>query len=96
MGEDEAGRFRIRRTGVAQRALHGFRSRCTFRSIMNSLSNFFPILDWLPKYNWQNSFFGDLSGGLTMAVFAVPQGKNFSQKSKSNSRINAAAQDFFF
>lgn len=35
---------------------------------------FIPVISWLPGYNWRHSFFGDLSGGLTMAVLAVPQG----------------------
>lgn len=35
---------------------------------------FLPILSWLPAYDWEHSFFGDLSGGLTMAVYSVPQG----------------------
>ncbi|KAE9418333.1 hypothetical protein Angca_006053, partial [Angiostrongylus cantonensis] len=38
------------------------------------ITSFFPILSWLPHYDWSHSFFGDLSGGLTMAVFSVPQG----------------------
>lgn len=71
---DEAGRFRIRRIGKLQRAIHCFKTRCTVERTIKSLSKFITILDWLPKYNWQNSFFGDLSGGLTMAVFTVPQG----------------------
>lgn len=38
------------------------------------LLSFIPIVSWLPTYDWTHSFFGDLSGGLTMAVFSVPQG----------------------
>lgn len=34
-----------------------------------------PVLDWLPKYNVKENFFGDLIGGLTVGVLNVPQGK---------------------
>jgi len=34
---------------------------------------FFPILEWLPRYN-KRAFRGDLLGGFTMAVMVVPQG----------------------
>lgn len=44
------------------------------RYLKNTIVEFIPIIGWLPKYDWRGSFFGDLSGGLTMAVFAVPQG----------------------
>uniref|UniRef100_A0A0N5A6A9 STAS domain-containing protein n=1 Tax=Parastrongyloides trichosuri TaxID=131310 RepID=A0A0N5A6A9_PARTI len=34
----------------------------------------FPVLQWISNYNWKRSLFNDLSGGLTLAVFALPQG----------------------
>uniref|UniRef100_A0A915EMR2 Uncharacterized protein n=1 Tax=Ditylenchus dipsaci TaxID=166011 RepID=A0A915EMR2_9BILA len=30
------------------------------------------LFQWLPRYNWRECFFSDLSAGLTMAVFSVP------------------------
>ncbi|EJW79512.1 hypothetical protein WUBG_09579, partial [Wuchereria bancrofti] len=43
-------------------------------NLFEFIKNHLPIIYWLPKYNWRNSFFGDVSGGLTMAVLAIPQG----------------------
>lgn len=51
-----------------------FHQRIRTKSFFTLLVKFVPILAWLPRYDWKRSFFGDLSGGLTMAVFAVPQG----------------------
>uniref|UniRef100_A0A0N5AFZ4 Sulfate_transp domain-containing protein n=1 Tax=Syphacia muris TaxID=451379 RepID=A0A0N5AFZ4_9BILA len=71
--QDGSGKFRIRQISKFQRLLNGCRTKCTFQNSVSSISRFIPIVGWLPKYNWQNSFFGDLSGGLSMAVFTVPQ-----------------------
>lgn len=38
---------------------------------------FFPILDWLPKYN-KTQLQGDLSAGLTVGVMLIPQGMAYS------------------
>lgn len=32
------------------------------------------MLKWMREYDWRESFFADLSSGLTMAVFMVPTG----------------------
>ncbi|CAI5454712.1 unnamed protein product [Caenorhabditis angaria] len=50
------------------------RYACSPTKCLHSLLSFLPIISWLPKYDWSHSFFGDVSGGLTMAVFSVPQG----------------------
>ncbi|VDN24252.1 unnamed protein product [Gongylonema pulchrum] len=42
-------------------------------NLLNCIKRFMPLVSWLPNYSWRHSFFGDLSGGLTMAVLAVPQ-----------------------
>lgn len=41
------------------------------------LKRFFPILDWLPKYN-KTQLQGDLSAGLTVGVMLIPQGMAYS------------------
>ncbi|PIO72915.1 inorganic anion transporter, SulP family [Teladorsagia circumcincta] len=51
-----------------------FLHRLFRRRNFSGITTFLPILTWLPHYDWSHSFFGDLSGGLTMAVFSVPQG----------------------
>lgn len=47
---------------------------CQRLSFTTVLMRFMPILQWLPHYRWRDSFFSDLSAGLTMAVFSVPTG----------------------
>lgn len=43
-------------------------------AMIQYLVRFMPIVGWLPRYSWRDSFFADLSAGLTMAVFSVPTG----------------------
>uniref|UniRef100_A0AC35U1Z5 STAS domain-containing protein n=1 Tax=Rhabditophanes sp. KR3021 TaxID=114890 RepID=A0AC35U1Z5_9BILA len=37
------------------------------------LLSFFPILSWLPSYEWGNWLFGDLIAGVTIGIVQVPQ-----------------------
>ncbi|CAG9532095.1 unnamed protein product [Cercopithifilaria johnstoni] len=37
-------------------------------------TNFLPILQWLPRYNWKTDAIHDIVGGLTLGVMHVPQG----------------------
>lgn len=46
--------------------------KCSPKATFLSL---FPIISWLPQYNFRGDFMTDLTGGLTMGVFHVPQGK---------------------
>ena len=41
------------------------------------MKHFFPILEWLPKYN-RVLFKGDLSAGLTVGVMLIPQGMAYA------------------
>ncbi|VDK43902.1 unnamed protein product, partial [Cylicostephanus goldi] len=59
---------------VCREALVRLRNKLFQRRNLCKITKFVPIITWLPKYDWTQSFFGDLSGGLTMAVFSVPQG----------------------
>lgn len=38
------------------------------------LTRLFPILQWLPNYNWRKDFVFDAAGGFTVAVMHIPQG----------------------
>eukprot|EP00094_Tigriopus_californicus_P013678 TCALIF_13235-PA protein Name:"Similar to Slc26a6 Solute carrier family 26 member 6 (Mus musculus)" AED:0.08 eAED:0.08 QI:239/0.88/0.8/1/0.88/0.7/10/0/679 len=38
------------------------------------LVRLFPILHWLPNYNWRSDFVFDAAGGFTVAVMHIPQG----------------------
>lgn len=41
------------------------------------LTRLFPILQWLPNYNWRKDFVFDAAGGFTVAVMHIPQGNRF-------------------
>ena len=41
------------------------------------MTKFFPILEWLPKYN-KTLFKGDLAAGLTVGVMLIPQGMAYA------------------
>ena len=41
------------------------------------MKSYFPILEWLPKYN-SNFFKGDLVAGLTVGVMLIPQGMAYA------------------
>ncbi|KAF8363662.1 hypothetical protein PRIPAC_90585 [Pristionchus pacificus] len=67
--------FRVRHAFSARLASWGRSAKkISPRALAAKTLSFFPILQWLPQYKWKVSLFGDLSGGLTMGVFNVPQG----------------------
>lgn len=45
--------------------------------IISKLSQFLPIIDWLPEYN-KKTFFKDVIAGFTVAVLLVPQGMAYA------------------
>lgn len=46
--------------------------------IINLLVSLFPILNWLPNYDWKNDFYNDVVSGITVAVLHIPQGMAYS------------------
>ena len=40
--------------------------------------NFFPIIEWLPKYKFKEYFLRDLIGGLTLGIVLIPQTMGYS------------------
>uniref|UniRef100_A0A7E4VVR4 STAS domain-containing protein n=1 Tax=Panagrellus redivivus TaxID=6233 RepID=A0A7E4VVR4_PANRE len=66
--------FRRRPRERIDNATNRLRKRFTPRSLARTALAFVPILKWLPAYDWRRCFFHDVSGGLSMAVLAVPQG----------------------
>ena len=40
---------------------------------MHKLTGFFPILEWLPKYDWRADAVVDLVAGITVAIMHIPQ-----------------------
>uniref|UniRef100_A0A8D8S9J3 Prestin n=1 Tax=Cacopsylla melanoneura TaxID=428564 RepID=A0A8D8S9J3_9HEMI len=51
------------------------KSKLKFINIFLSL---FPILEWLPKYDWKNDLSHDLVSGVTVAILHIPQGMAYS------------------
>lgn len=49
------------------------------RNLWRFFTNFVPILQWLPKYDWKSDITHDIIGGLTIGVMHVPQGLFFYQ-----------------
>jgi SulP family sulfate permease len=47
------------------------------KHIGKSIKGFFPILEWLPKYQ-KSDFQGDLSAGLTVGIMLIPQGMAYA------------------
>ncbi|KAE9547897.1 hypothetical protein FO519_008889 [Halicephalobus sp. NKZ332] len=44
------------------------------KAFFRAFISFFPILSWLPVYQWKKNITSDLIGGLTVGVMHVPQG----------------------
>ncbi|TKR93688.1 hypothetical protein L596_008098 [Steinernema carpocapsae] len=44
----------------------------------DSLLGFFPIVSWLPQYRVKQNLFYDISSGVTVGIFMIPQGIAFS------------------
>lgn len=49
-----------------------------------TLFSLFPITRWLPKYSFRRDFVADFTGGLTVGIFHVPQGKHIILKKSLN------------
>ncbi|EDO49691.1 predicted protein [Nematostella vectensis] len=47
-------------------------------SPLETLEKLFPIVQWLPKYNFRKEFVADLTGGMTVGVMHIPQGLAFA------------------
>uniref|UniRef100_A0A1I7UBW2 STAS domain-containing protein n=1 Tax=Caenorhabditis tropicalis TaxID=1561998 RepID=A0A1I7UBW2_9PELO len=67
----EGGKLKKRSTKVASRYYEPFTSLSNFKVF---LFNLFPILDWLPKYQWKSDLTADIIGGITVGVLQIPQG----------------------
>lgn len=48
---------------------------CSKESFVQWLVGLFPIISWLPKYNIKRDLVADISGGLTVGIMHIPQGK---------------------
>jgi hypothetical protein len=50
----------------------------TCRVDIHTLFSFFPILQWLPTYNWRANLPADVVAGVTVAIMHVPQSMGYA------------------
>lgn len=43
-----------------------------------TIVSLFPILDWLPKYEWKKNIINDIVSGFTVAIMHIPQGMAYA------------------
>uniref|UniRef100_A0A8D2KR71 Solute carrier family 26 member 1 n=1 Tax=Varanus komodoensis TaxID=61221 RepID=A0A8D2KR71_VARKO len=53
------------------------KSKCSCQ-MKDTLMNFFPVLQWLPKYNCKEYICGDIMSGLVIGIILVPQAIAYS------------------
>lgn len=46
---------------------------CSVPRIRSTLSGFFPVMRWLPKYNIKEYVWGDVMSGMIVGIILVPQ-----------------------
>lgn len=51
---------------------------CTPKKLKNFVMDFFPVLQWLPKYQWKEYIWGDIMSGLVIGIILVPQAIAYS------------------
>ncbi|XP_075705973.1 sulfate anion transporter 1 [Rhinoderma darwinii] len=51
---------------------------CTTRKAKKTITSFFPVIRWLPKYNFKENTWGDIMSGLIIGIILVPQAIAYS------------------
>ncbi|KAE8631099.1 hypothetical protein XENTR_v10001079 [Xenopus tropicalis] len=51
---------------------------CNSKQIKNTFIGFFPVLRWLPKYDFKENTWGDVMSGLIIGIILVPQAIAYS------------------
>uniref|UniRef100_A0A914CED0 STAS domain-containing protein n=1 Tax=Acrobeloides nanus TaxID=290746 RepID=A0A914CED0_9BILA len=64
--------FFIRQARIIFRSY--YRPCLSTNAFINAVISFVPIIQWLPKYNFQSNLLNDIIGGITVGVLHVPQG----------------------
>lgn len=57
---------------------HSLKSHTRHFSLLKAICSLFPILKWLPSYQWKTDFSQDIVSGMTVAVMHIPQGMGYS------------------
>ncbi|XP_063150927.1 sulfate anion transporter 1 [Candoia aspera] len=51
---------------------------CSMKTMKKAILDFFPVLQWLPKYNCKEYIWGDVMSGLIIGIILVPQAIAYS------------------
>nr|XP_034996643.1 sulfate anion transporter 1 [Zootoca vivipara]XP_034996644.1 sulfate anion transporter 1 [Zootoca vivipara]XP_034996645.1 sulfate anion transporter 1 [Zootoca vivipara] len=51
---------------------------CSTKQMKKAVTDFFPVLQWLPKYNCKEYVWGDVMSGLVIGIILVPQAIAYS------------------
>ncbi|KAM4707698.1 sulfate anion transporter 1 isoform 1-T2 [Discoglossus pictus] len=51
---------------------------CTSKKAKKTFTGFFPVIRWLPKYNFKENTWGDVMSGLIIGIILVPQAIAYS------------------
>ncbi|KAM3939053.1 sulfate anion transporter 1-like [Leptodactylus fuscus] len=51
---------------------------CSTRKVKKTITGFFPVIRWLPKYNIKENTWGDIMSGLIIGIILVPQAIAYS------------------
>ncbi|KAM8939133.1 sulfate anion transporter 1-like [Pelodytes ibericus] len=51
---------------------------CTSKGVKKTFTGFFPVIRWLPKYNFKENTWGDVMSGLIIGIILVPQAIAYS------------------
>uniref|UniRef100_A0A8C5LV34 Sulfate transporter n=1 Tax=Leptobrachium leishanense TaxID=445787 RepID=A0A8C5LV34_9ANUR len=51
---------------------------CSGKRVKNTVTGFFPVLQWLPKYDFKENTWGDVMSGLIIGIILVPQAIAYS------------------
>jgi hypothetical protein len=49
---------------------------CRMEKVYRSFLSLFPVLTWLPAYQWKTDLCSDILAGLTVGIMSIPQGKH--------------------
>lgn len=72
---NEAYNFQMKKSISVYRSFKKHYSKC---SVWATFLSFFPVLQWLPQYEFKNNITSDLASGFTVAVMHIPQGMAYA------------------
>ncbi|XP_025024772.1 sulfate anion transporter 1 [Python bivittatus] len=68
---------KVSKTAVIKNQLRK-KCSCSMKTTKKAILDFFPVLQWLPKYNCKEYIWGDVMSGLIIGIILVPQAIAYS------------------